>query len=291
MTPREREKVGVPSPNSDEMEPSNNHGDRADGDRPQKSAEARVGDGSPGHGAKTEAVRQRAVLALLSERTVASAARRCGVNEKTLRRWMADDDEFKQELADARRAMFQAGMNRVQALTAVAIDTFATLMGRGMPPTVRLGAARTVAELGIHQHFIARQSFNVERDRAFVAQKSSTKRVMVSFMHFLQPVLQMRWRVRYASVAGAAASHQSRHKDRASPAKAPTIPCDCGHLRGRLRQVLLREPLEGFAEDVWRERVAAVELMVRHVVSERLQPGDELPARVVDRHRRIARAV
>ncbi len=65
---------------------------------------------------------------------------------------MAEDDEFKRELAEARGTMYQAGMNRIQALTAEAIDTLAELTDRQMPPNVRLGAARTVAELGIHQH-------------------------------------------------------------------------------------------------------------------------------------------
>lgn len=54
--------------------------------------------------------------------------------------------------ADARDLIFQAGMNRVQALTGEAVNTLATLMRRGAPPNVRLGAARTLAELGIHQH-------------------------------------------------------------------------------------------------------------------------------------------
>jgi transposase-like protein len=124
----------------------------ANADDPQKPADARAGRKTRGHGAKTEALRERAILALLSERTIAKAARRCGVNERTLRRWMADDEEFKRELTEARRVMFQAGMNRVQALTAEAVNTLETLMGRSMPPNVRLGAARTVAELGIHQH-------------------------------------------------------------------------------------------------------------------------------------------
>ena len=119
---------------------------------PQKSADVRAGSGLPGHGTKPEAVREQAVLALLSEKTIAAAARRCGVNEKTLRRWMADDDVFKAELGEMRRAIFQTGVNRVQALTVTAIDTLAALMGRGMPPTVRLGAARAVVELGTHQH-------------------------------------------------------------------------------------------------------------------------------------------
>lgn len=43
-------------------------------------------------------------------------------------------------------------MHRVQALTVEAVNTLETLMRRAAPPTVRLGAARTVAELGMHQY-------------------------------------------------------------------------------------------------------------------------------------------
>jgi transposase-like protein len=119
---------------------------------PQKSADARDSAKAGGHGTKPEAVRETAILALLSEKTIAAAAKRCGVNERTLRRWMTDDEEFKRERAESRRATFQAGMHRVQALTAEAVDTLAALMRPKMPPAVRLGAARTVAELGTHQH-------------------------------------------------------------------------------------------------------------------------------------------
>jgi hypothetical protein len=62
---------------------------------------------------------------------------------------VADDEEFKCGLTEARRVTFQTGVNRVQALTAQAINTLESLMGRETP-NVRLGAAaRTVAELGI----------------------------------------------------------------------------------------------------------------------------------------------
>ena len=43
-------------------------------------------------------------------------------------------------------------MSRVQALAAKAIDTLDELLDAEDSPHVRLGAARTVAELGIHQH-------------------------------------------------------------------------------------------------------------------------------------------
>ena len=80
-----------------------------------------------GHGASSESVRGRAIVALLSERTLGRAARRCGVSERTLRRWMSDDEDFVKQLADARCATFVDGMQRVQALTSAAIDTLAAL--------------------------------------------------------------------------------------------------------------------------------------------------------------------
>src|SRR4249920_3765509 len=62
-----------------------------DDERPQESAERRNAAETRGHGAKSAAVRERAILALLSENAIGAAAQRCGVNERTLRRWMADD--------------------------------------------------------------------------------------------------------------------------------------------------------------------------------------------------------
>ena len=43
-------------------------------------------------------------------------------------------------------------MTRVQALTAKAVNTLDELLDEKKHPNVRLGAARTVAELGIHQN-------------------------------------------------------------------------------------------------------------------------------------------
>ncbi len=116
---------------------------------PQMTADDR---GSAGHGAKSAAVRERAVLALLSEKTVTAAAKKAKVAEKTLRRWLSEDEAFQAEYAAARQAVFQSGINRVQALTAKAVDTLEDLLDAKINPSVRLGAARTVAEIGIHQH-------------------------------------------------------------------------------------------------------------------------------------------
>jgi hypothetical protein len=75
-----------------------------------------------------------------------------GSSERTLRRWTNEDSEFQAAFAEARRATFQAGMGRIQELTARAVDTLADLLEAGSAPTVRLGAARTVLELAIHEH-------------------------------------------------------------------------------------------------------------------------------------------
>ncbi len=81
-----------------------------------------------GHGAKPEAVRERAVLALLSEKTVTDAAKKAGVDESTLRRWLSQDTAFQAAYVEARQAAFEAGMSRVQALTGKAIETLDDLL-------------------------------------------------------------------------------------------------------------------------------------------------------------------
>jgi hypothetical protein len=97
-------------------------------------------------------VREQAIVALLSAPTIVEAAARVGIGESTLRGWLSDDPSFQAAYEAARRATFQAALNRIPALTGRAVDTLAALLGDQEPPTVRLGAARTVAEIGMHQY-------------------------------------------------------------------------------------------------------------------------------------------
>jgi hypothetical protein len=97
------------------------------------------------------AIRERAIEALLSEATVSQAAVKSGVSERTLRRWMDADREFRHGLAEAQRGAFDATVQRVQGLSVTAFDTLAELMGPGAPAHVRLEAARTIAELATQQ--------------------------------------------------------------------------------------------------------------------------------------------
>ena len=105
--------------------------------RPQTPAGTRT-HAPVGHGAKTAAVRDQAILALLSEPTIAQAAARCGVDEKTLRRWLAEE-AFTAAYEAARKTTFRAAISRIPALTVRAVETLADLLGTSKPPAVRLG--------------------------------------------------------------------------------------------------------------------------------------------------------
>ena len=110
--------------------------------------------GARGHGAKTEAQRERAILALLAAPTIGVASK--GVRNgraRTLRRWITEDAAFELELTAARRAVFDAGVQRVQALTAMAVETLADLLAEKKHPSVRLGAARAVLEIAVNRHY------------------------------------------------------------------------------------------------------------------------------------------
>jgi len=116
--------------------------------RPQTAADGP----QKGHGTKSAAVREQAILALLSERTIERAVEQANVGVRTLRRWLTEDPEFQADYAAARKATFEAGMSRMHALTSRAVNPLEDLLEAKDHPTVRLGAARTLVEIGMHQH-------------------------------------------------------------------------------------------------------------------------------------------
>src|SRR5688572_6833156 len=103
-----------------------------------------------GHGAKSADTRAKVLLELVSGKTQPAAARAAGIGVRTLRDWLMEPD-FQKALKDARRTAFVDGLERIKGLTAQAVDTFKDLMGKRQPPHVRLGAARAVADLAIHE--------------------------------------------------------------------------------------------------------------------------------------------
>ena len=88
---------------------------------------------------------ERAIVALLSEPTLAAAAEQCQIHERTLRRWLTDR-AFQEELDAARRGlMFETAIRPAPAAGgAGGRHAGVALMDPSAPPSVRLGAARTV---------------------------------------------------------------------------------------------------------------------------------------------------
>jgi hypothetical protein len=93
------------------------------------------------------ATQQRAVLALRSEASVRKAADASGIKERTIYNWLKTPD-FDAAYREARREAVKQGIARLQHGTSAAVGVLFNPMANGTP-AVKLGAARTVLEMGI----------------------------------------------------------------------------------------------------------------------------------------------
>jgi HEAT repeat protein len=86
-------------------------------------------------------------LALAAGQSFQDAATAAGVDERTARRrW--DDHGFRQRVAALRTAMVDQAVGRLSEAMVAAALVLRSLLGSGTPPNVRLGAARSLLELG-----------------------------------------------------------------------------------------------------------------------------------------------
>lgn len=82
---------------------------------------------SRGHGDKLPRKFSEAILALLTEPSIKSAAAKVDIDESTLRRWMKNP-AFQARLKRARDQSFRQGISRLQAATGTASDFLAKLV-------------------------------------------------------------------------------------------------------------------------------------------------------------------
>ena len=87
------------------------------------------------------------VAALACGATVEAAAKTANVSETTVYRRLRES-EFRQRVAEARDEMVSRAVARLSATSTLAADTLRELL-KARSETVRLGAARTVLELGM----------------------------------------------------------------------------------------------------------------------------------------------
>jgi hypothetical protein len=88
------------------------------------------------------------LLALACGASVESAARKVGVSERTVYRRLADP-AVQQQLLALRADMVQRSTGMLTAAGLEAVKTLVDLLNGSQPAAVRLGAARTIVELGL----------------------------------------------------------------------------------------------------------------------------------------------
>jgi hypothetical protein len=72
---------------------------------------------------------RRAIAALLAEKNILEAAKKAGVGERTLHRWLDGDSGFQAELKAAERSAIDAAIRRLADLTGEAVSTLREVMG------------------------------------------------------------------------------------------------------------------------------------------------------------------
>ncbi len=79
-------------------------------------------------GRHSEAVREKAVIALLTATTLEAAARQSGVGLRTLKSWLKEPD-FQVAYAEARRRYLELSLGRLQRASGKATTTLIRLLG------------------------------------------------------------------------------------------------------------------------------------------------------------------
>jgi hypothetical protein len=88
------------------------------------------------------------LLALACGATVEQAARQTGLSVRTVYRRLADPD-FRRQVQSTRTDMISRAAATLTAAGTEAVKTLLTLQQTSVPAAVRLGAARSVLEMGI----------------------------------------------------------------------------------------------------------------------------------------------
>jgi len=88
--------------------------------------------------------REKALAVLLESASITEAAAKCGLNEKTLRRYL-DDEDFRTDYRSARRVVFEQNIVRLQSLHSGAVLTLERNLNCENP-SVEVRAAQIIIE-------------------------------------------------------------------------------------------------------------------------------------------------
>lgn len=105
-----------------------------------------------GHGEKQSRKQEIAILALLTENTLKDAAKKAGIGETTLWRWM-QEEQFKDMYQEAKRQTVSHVTARLRQSMTTAVDTLIEIAeNKEMQPMARVVASKTLLEYGFKAH-------------------------------------------------------------------------------------------------------------------------------------------
>jgi hypothetical protein len=97
---------------------------------------------------------EKAIMALLTEPTIKLAAKKAGVGETTLYRWMLEET-FDKAYKEARKTAMDQTIFRLQQTTTDAVQTLKDVMeDKEAPASSRVTAAKTVLEMAFKAYEI-----------------------------------------------------------------------------------------------------------------------------------------
>lgn len=109
----------------------------------------------------------RAIRALLTEKTTADAAKKAGVGERTLWRWMNENEPFKMALSEAETLALGESVRRLVALQFKALQAIEeALDDEGANHAVKLRAAALVMDTSLRlreQHTLEERLAEMEK--------------------------------------------------------------------------------------------------------------------------------
>ena len=101
------------------------------------------------NGRVLSAKQQRAIAALLASKSVAEAAASANVGERTLFRWLGEDQAFRAALSQAEGELLDTATRRLLSLQGESIDALEYLISQAETESVRLRAAQVVIETSL----------------------------------------------------------------------------------------------------------------------------------------------
>ncbi len=101
-----------------------------------------------GHGQKMLRKKEQAIAALLSQPSIGQAAKKVGIGEKTLFRWL-QLDEFRLAYKNARRQVVDQTIAQIQSVLSEAVQTLLSVMAdSAAPASAKVSAARALLDIG-----------------------------------------------------------------------------------------------------------------------------------------------